>query len=254
MSDLVAGRVSLRNFTGLAACGGFSYGDVLGAGNGWAHSCLLIPNVRAELDHFLNTRSDTFALGVCNGCQFFSHLANEGLLNVDGRTNDAASSRLTWPRFTTNASERFEGRVSMVAINDTPATRKSVFLRDMIGSRLPSIIAHGEGRASFDDQQSQLDALERSGCIAIRFVEDGESDIRRGTTRYPINPNGSPNGLTGLVSLDGRVLAMMPHPERGITRESMSWRPEAVSKAWNGHGPWQRMFESARKWVAQHEL
>lgn len=250
MSDLVAGRVTLGDFVGLAACGGFSYGDVLGAGNGWAQSCLLIPQVYAELDAFLNKRSDTFALGVCNGCQFLSHLARSGLLKTGSAEPKATESKqLVWPRFTNNISERFEGRVSMVAINDTPAVRRSVFLRDMIGSRLPSIIAHGEGRAAFENQEIELQALESAGSIAIRFVEDGQSDITKGTTRYPINPNGSPNGLTGLISLDGRVLAMMPHPERGITRESMSWRPEASTQAWNGHGPWQRMFESARKWV-----
>lgn len=249
MSDLIAGRVTLRDFVGLAACGGFSYGDVLGAGNGWAQSCLLIPQVYSELDAFLNKRLDTFALGVCNGCQFFSHLARSGLLKTGYEGNGNQVDQLVWPRFTNNISERFEGRVSMVAINDTPAVRKSVFLRDMIGSRLPSIIAHGEGRAAFENQEKELQALESAGSIAIRFIEHDQSDLTKGTTRYPINPNGSPNGLTGLVSLDGRVLAMMPHPERGITRESMSWRPEAKTQAWNGHGPWQRMFESARKWV-----
>lgn len=251
MSDLVSGRVSLRNFAGLAACGGFSYGDVLGAGNGWAQSCLLIANVRAELDHFFNKRTDTFGLGVCNGCQFFSHLARSGLLNT-GTTAESDKPRPTWPRFTTNASERFEGRVCMVSINDTPAVRRSVFLRDMIGSRLPSIIAHGEGRASFEEEDAELSALEAAGSVAIRFVEHGQAtDLAKGTTRYPINPNGSPNGLTGLISLDGRILAMMPHPERGISREAMSWRPEGVSQAWSGHGPWQRMFESARRWIEE---
>lgn len=241
MSDLIEGRISLRGFVGLAACGGFSFGDVLGAGNGWARACLLNPTVRSELDHFLNKRKDTFALGVCNGCQFFSQLIRDGFIeSVD---------KEYWPLFKRNESERFEGRVSMVQIQDTTATRKSVFLRDMIGSKFPSIIAHGEGRASFASEEA-LASMETSDCIGIRFVEDGSN---RGTTRYPINPNGSPNGITGLSSSDGRLLIMMPHPERGITRESMSWRPEEQSKSWNGRGPWMRMFESARTWVQENQ-
>lgn len=239
MSDLIEGRVSLGDFTGLAACGGFSFGDVLGAGNGWARACLLNPTVRFEMDTFLNKRKDTFALGVCNGCQFFSQLIRDGF--VKGIDKDQ------WPLFKRNESERFEGRVSMVQVQDSAVVRKSVFLRDMIGSRIPSIIAHGEGRASFASTKA-IDEVEKSGCVGLRFVEDGKT---QGTTRYPINPNGSPNGITGLSSPDGRLLIMMPHPERGITRESMSWRPEAQSKAWNGRGPWMRMFESARMWVQE---
>ncbi|UZJ54233.1 hypothetical protein CBS101457_003553 [Exobasidium rhododendri] len=240
MSDLVQGKVTLDSFVGLVACGGFSFGDVLGAGNGWAKACLLIPRVRAEMDTFLNKRKDTFALGVCNGCQFFSQLVQDGFIE--------GASKESWPTFKSNESERFEGRVSMVQIEDTPTIRQSVFLRDMIGSRIPSIIAHGEGRASFADPASSLAQMESSGSVGIRFVEDGKQE---GTTRYPINPNGSPNGITGVSSADGRLLIMMPHPERGITREAMSWRPELQSQSWNGRGPWMRMFESARKWVEE---
>ena len=192
------------------------------------------------MDDFLNKRKDTFALGICNGCQFFSQLIQDNFIDgVDGTQ---------WPLFKRNESERFEGRLSMVQIQDTAATRESVFLRDMIGSRIPSIIAHGEGRAAFASQGA-LDGLEQSGCVGIRFVEDGQQE---GTTRYPVNPNGSPHGITGISSLNGRLLIMMPHPERGITREAMSWRPEVQSQAWNGRGPWMRMFESARKWVESH--
>lgn len=246
MSDLIQGRVQLDGFAGLAACGGFSFGDVLGAGNGWAQSCLLNPIVRQQLDTFLNKRSDTFALGVCNGCQFLSTLVRAGLIDV----NDAQgkSQAKNWPRFITNASERFEGRVCMVSIDDTPVTRQSVFLREMVGSKLPAIVAHGEGRAVFSTDSS-LEEAEASGCVAMRYVEDGQSTNQLGTTRYPINPNGSPNGITALSSFDGRILALMPHPERGVTREAMSWRPEMSSQSWNGRGPWFRMFESARTWV-----
>lgn len=252
MSDLINGQISLGGFTGLAACGGFSFGDVLGAGNGWAQSCLLNPRVRAELDTFFNQRKDTFALGVCNGCQYLSTLVRTGLVNVgaDSGADAMQGGSKNWPRFVGNASERFEGRVCMVHVDDTPIVRQSVFLRDMVGSTLPSIVAHGEGRALFPSNGALSD-MEASGCVALRYVEDGSSGV--GTERYPINPNGSPNGITGISSHDGRILALMPHPERGTSREAMSWRPEAASKAWNGRGPWMRMFESARTWVEQQQ-
>ncbi|CEH12898.1 phosphoribosylformylglycinamidine synthase [Ceraceosorus bombacis] len=236
MSDLITGRVTLGDFVGLAACGGFSFGDVLGAGSGWAKSCLLNPKARTELSAFF-TRNDTFALGVCNGCQLFSQLGQAGL--IPGAEQ--------WPTFKVNESARFEGRLCMVEVDEGPVTSKSVFLRDMVGSRLPAVIAHGEGRASFKDRADQ-DAVESSGLVGVRYVEHG-APKGQGTTRYPINPNGSPNGITAVSTPDGRILALMPHPERGISAESMSWKPAGASEAWKGRGPWLQMFQSARTWV-----
>ncbi len=235
-SDLIEGRISLADFRGLAACGGFSFGDVLGAGSGWAKSLLLNPRAKSELTHFFQARKDTFGLGICNGCQMFSQLGKAGL--IPGAEH--------WPEFKPNESARYEGRVCMVEISER-AVESSVFLRDMAGSRLPTIVAHGEGRASFASE-SDLAHCETNGLAVVRYVEDGAAS-GQGTTRYPCNPNGSPNGITAVQTADGRFLAMMPHPERGVSRESMSWRPEVESKAWKGRGPWFRMFESARVWV-----
>ena len=235
-SDLISGRISLKDFRGLAACGGFSFGDVLGAGSGWAKSLLLNPRAKAELTDFFANRKDTFALGICNGCQMLSQLGKAGLIPGAER----------WPTFKPNSSARYEGRVCTVEISDR-AAEASVFLRDMAGSRMPTIVAHGEGRASFA-QKADLQFCETNGLAVVRYVEDG-APSSQGTTRYPINPNGSPNGITAVQTADGRFLAMMPHPERGVSRESMSWRPEVESKAWKGRGPWFRMFESARVWV-----
>ncbi|KDN40612.1 phosphoribosylformylglycinamidin [Tilletiaria anomala UBC 951] len=235
-SDLISGRVSLKDFRGLAACGGFSFGDVLGAGSGWAKSLLLNPRAKAELTDFFGNRKDTFGLGVCNGCQMFSQLGHAGLIPGAER----------WPSFKPNASARYEGRVCMVEVSEK-AVASSVFMREMAGSRLPAIVAHGEGRASFASE-GDLQHCESNGLAILRYVEDG-APTGRGTTRYPINPNGSPHGITAVQTPDGRFLAMMPHPERGVTREAMSWRPEVESKSWRGRGPWFRMFESARVWV-----
>lgn len=232
MSDILKGDISLQSFRGFVSCGGFSYGDVLGAGKGWANSALLHDKARSEFEAFFK-RKDTFALGVCNGCQFMSHLKEI----VGGGAED------TWPEFKPNKSERFEGRVCMLEVVDSEVTRQSVFLRDMVGSRLPVAVAHGEGRAAFTSSDKQQ-LLEKQGQVALRYVDSQG----RPTETYPLNPNGSPAGITGVQTLDGRVLAMMPHPERVATLEANSWYPRDVQEKWAGVGPWFRLFQSARKW------
>ncbi|KAF8807873.1 phosphoribosylformylglycinamidin [Phlegmacium glaucopus] len=232
MSDILSGDISLRDFRGLIACGGFSYGDVLGAGKGWANSTLLNDVARQEFSGFF-TRDTTFTLGVCNGCQFLSHLREI----IPGTEN--------WPEFKPNGSERFEGRVSMVEIVDNDVTRKSVFLSDMVGSVLPVAVAHGEGRTSFG-VSSQKDALESQNLVAVRFVDPAGQP----TEVYPFNPNGSPVGITGIQTPDGRVLALMPHPERVVALESNSWYPESIKRDWDGMGPWFKLFQNARRWCS----
>lgn len=232
MSDILSGDVSLHDFRGLAACGGFSYGDVLGAGKGWANSTLLNDIARREFSDFF-TRDTTFTLGVCNGCQFLSHLQEI----IPGTEN--------WPEFKSNRSERFEGRVSMVEIVDNDVTRKSVFFSGMAGSMLPVAVAHGEGRASFR-VSSQKDALESQNLVAVRFVDSAG----KSTEVYPLNPNGSPAGITGVQTPDGRVLALMPHPERVVALESNSWYPASIKRDWDGMGPWFKLFQSARRWCS----
>jgi phosphoribosylformylglycinamidine synthase len=229
MSDIISGKVSLAGFKGIAACGGFSYGDVLGAGNGWAKSILLHEGARQEFADFFNARNDTFALAVCNGCQLFSQLKEL----IPGSDD--------WPLFKQNLSGRFEGRVSLVEV-DSPDS-SSVFLRGMHGSTLPVAVAHGEGRATWTTSTSPPLS---SPSIALRYVDP--SGAR--TERYPYNPNGSPGGVTGVQALGGRVLALMPHPERVVSKESNSWYPAVEGKAWGGRGPWIRVFENAREWVA----
>ena len=222
MSDLASGRVSLAEFTGLAACGGFSFGDVLGAGGGWAHSIRFNPRCRDEFEAFFR-REDTFTLGVCNGCQMIERL--RGL--IPGA--DA------WPRFARNRSEQFEARLLMTRIADSP----SLFLRGMEGSRLPTVVAHGEGRAVFDG-----DALDRAihdGLVCLQYISSDGSPA----ARYPANPNGSEAAVAGVTTPDGRVTIMMPHPERTIRAVQHSWHPPS----WGEHGPWLRMFRNARKWV-----
>ncbi|OCH89042.1 phosphoribosylformylglycinamidin [Obba rivulosa] len=230
MSDILRGATSLSAFRGFAACGGFSYGDVLGAGKGWANSVLLNETARREFVDFFR-RADTFALGVCNGCQFMSHLREI----VPGAEN--------WPDFKPNRSERFEGRVCMVEVVPGPVTSNSVFLSDMVGSKLPVAVAHGEGRVSFTDAQ-QGDKLASQGLVAVRYVDSAG----RPTERYPLNPNGSPGGVTGVQTPNGRILALMPHPERVTTLESNSWYPTEFKDIWKGEGPWFRLFQNARKW------
>ena len=222
MSDLVEGRVSLDAFHGLAACGGFSYGDVLGAGAGWAKSILFKPDVRAQFEAFF-ARPDTFALGVCNGCQMLSHLGRGG----------AIAGAEHWPRFGKNVSGAFEARFVNVEIPESD----SIFFRGMAGSRLPIVVAHGEGRVDFD-AVAHHDEMEQSGRVALRYADD----------RYPLNPNGSTARIAGLTANSGRVLILMPHPERVVSTESLSWIPPGAD-AWKGRSPWFRMFENARAFI-----
>jgi phosphoribosylformylglycinamidine synthase len=220
MSDLIAGRVQLSDFRGLAACGGFSYGDVLGAGRGWAKSILERPALREQFHAFFE-RADSFSLGVCNGCQMFAQL------------RDLIPGAAHWPRFLRNRSEQFEARLALVQVQESP----SLFFRGMAGSRIPIAVSHGEGRAQFDSPEDAGQAL-----IALQYVEaDG-----RVASRYPANPNGSPLGIAGLTSADGRSTLLMPHPERVHRSVQMSWHPPE----WGENSPWQRMFENARAWAA----
>lgn len=226
MSDILNQIVDLNTFRGIAACGGFSYGDVLGAGNGWAKSILLSQVGRRQFVEFFE-RKDTFALAVCNGCQMFGHLRKI----IPGGSQ--------WPLFKTNKSGRFEARVCMTEIVDTELVRQSPFLRDMVGWKIPVAVAHGEGRTVFDDA-TQKGTFDSQNLMAIRYV-DGNGQP---TEYYPLNPNGSPGGLTGVHASNGRFLALMPHPERVITTESNSWHPSAMSRA----GPWFQLFRSVRAW------
>ncbi|KAF5335622.1 hypothetical protein D9758_014809 [Tetrapyrgos nigripes] len=230
MSDILNGSTTLADFRGFAACGGFSYGDVLGAGKGWAHSVLLNPRAREEFINFFN-RDDTFALAVCNGCQFLSHL------------REIIPGAQDWPDFKPNRSERFEARVCMVEVVENEETKQSVFLREMAGSKLPVAVAHGEGRTSFGSEE-QYGKVASQGLVAVRYVDSKGQP----TERYPLNPNGSPGGVTGVQTPGGRVLALMPHPERVTTLESNSWYPESYKEAWEGQGPWFKLFQSARAW------
>ncbi|WP_447593421.1 phosphoribosylformylglycinamidine synthase [Aquipseudomonas campi] len=223
MSDILAGRVSLEAFKGLVACGGFSYGDVLGAGEGWAKSALFNSRARDAFQAFFE-RKDSFALGVCNGCQMMSNL------------HELIPGTEFWPHFVRNRSEQFEARVAMVQIQESA----SIFLRGMAGSRMPIAIAHGEGHAEFESEEALLEA-DLSGTVAMRFV-DNHGKV---SETYPANPNGSPRGITGLCSRDGRVTIMMPHPERVFRAVQNSWRPDE----WQEDGGWLRMFRNARVWV-----
>ena len=219
MSDVLSGAARLDDFRGLVACGGFSYGDVLGAGEGWAKSILYNPVAREEFAAFF-ARPDSFALGVCNGCQMMSALK----ALIPGAED--------WPRFVHNRSEQFEARLSLVEIIPSP----SLFLNGMTGSRVPIASSHGEGRAVFDDKEAGAEAL-----VTLRFVDNhGEP-----TERYPANPNGSPGGIAGLCSKDGRVTICMPHPERVYRTVQHSWHPDG----WGEDGPWMRMFRNARTWL-----
>lgn len=233
MTDLLSGRVSLSTFRGLAACGGFSYGDVLGAGRGWAMSILLHPETRKMFKDFFE-RKNTFTLGVCNGCQMLSQL------------KELIPGAEAWPTFVRNVSEQYEARVCMVQIQDTPAS-PSVFLHGMAGSSFPVATAHGEGRAFFDgrDQRTAAQKLLDSGLVSLQYTGN---DLKT-TETYPANPNGSPLGIAGLRTPDGRVLALMPHPERTVLGGVGSWIPQGKSEEWGNVGPWGRIFQSARRWV-----
>ncbi|MBF0382170.1 MAG: phosphoribosylformylglycinamidine synthase [Magnetococcales bacterium] len=227
MSDLFAGRVSLADFRGLAACGGFSYGDVLGAGEGWAKSILFNGNLRSQFSQFF-IRPDTFALGVCNGCQMLSNLREL----IPGAQN--------WPYFKSNTSARFEARVVMVEIQESP----SILFKGMAGSRLPVPAAHGEGRAECKSA-NELESINNNGLASMRFVDN----LGRSTMDYPANPNGSPDGLTGVTTPDGRVTIMMPHPERAFRTVTNSWYPGKWGEQWGEDGPWLRLFQNARLWI-----
>jgi len=222
MSELISGKTTLEQFKGLVACGGFSYGDVLGAGEGWAKSILYNPIVRGEFQRFFN-RTDTFSLGVCNGCQMLATL-KELIPGTD-----------SWPKFIRNESEQFEARLSLVRIEKT----RSIFLTGMSGALLPIVVSHGEGRAT--TTRLAMDELQSNEQIAMRFSDH----FGNPANSYPYNPNGSPEGLTAVSSEDGRVLAMMPHPERVFRAAQYSWRPDD----WKEDAPWMRLFRNARVWV-----
>jgi phosphoribosylformylglycinamidine synthase len=223
MTDLIEGRRTLRSYKGLIACGGFSYGDVLGAGEGWAKSILFHPDARAQFADFF-AREDSFTLGVCNGCQMLAALKEL----IPGTEH--------WPRFVRNRGEQFEGRFSLVEVVESPA----VLLAGMAGSLLPVAVAHGEGRAEFADdaEAAAFQALQRT---AVRYV-DGSGRI---ATTYPANPNGSPQGIAAICNADGRVLLTMPHPERSFRRAQNSWLPKGDDE----FSGWMRLFRNARVWV-----
>jgi len=223
MSDILAGRIELSGFRGVAACGGFSYGDVLGAGEGWAKSILYSPRARTEFERFF-ARQDTFTLGVCNGCQMVSNL------------KEIIPGASLWPRFVRNRSEQFEARLALVRIEPSP----SVLLAGMAGSLVPIAVAHGEGRAEFASPEARA-ALDSSGLVAARFVDHHGTP----TEHYPENPNGSPQGLTAISTPDGRATIIMPHPERVFRSLQLSWHPDDAGT----DSPWMRLFRNARVFV-----
>ena len=222
MSDIIDGRVSLSDFQGIAACGGFSYGDVLGAGEGWSKSILYNTRAFDEFSVFFE-RGDSFGLGICNGCQMMSNLHSM----IPGAAH--------WPRFVRNRSEQFEARFTMVEVLDT----NSIFLDAMAGSMMPIVVAHGEGRVETRD--TDADALLERHLACLRYV-DAKGVA---TETYPLNPNGSPLGLNGFTSEDGRFTIMMPHPERIFRSVQNSWAPID----WGEYSPWMRMFRNARRWL-----
>ena len=219
MTDLQAGRFDLADVVGLVACGGFSYGDTLGAGEGWARSVLFNERLTQGFHDFFH-RDDTFGLGICNGCQMFAALA------------DLIPGAEAWPRFTRNRSEQYEARLTLVEVLESP----SILTAGMAGSRIPIAVAHGEGFADFS-------ARGDSGRVSrvARFVDHHGAPA----VSYPFNPNGSPDGLTAVTTPDGRFTAMMPHPERVARNVQMSWTSGAVEL----ESPWLRMFRNARVWV-----
>jgi len=218
MSDLLEKRARLSTFQGLVACGGFSYGDVLGAGRGWASSILFLPELRDQFEAFFQ-RDDRFALGVCNGCQMLSAL------------KDIIPGTDSWPDFIANRSGQFEARLSLVKVTESA----SLFFHGMVGSLLPVATAHGEGRAEF-----RRNAVPDTQ-VALQYVDAGGAPA----VEYPQNPNGSPAGVTGLCNTDGLVTIMMPHPERTLRTVNFSWAPDD----WTDISPWQRMFQNARLWL-----
>jgi phosphoribosylformylglycinamidine synthase len=223
MTDLAAGRLRLSDYRGLVICGGFSYGDVLGAGQGWAKSILFNAALRDAFAEFF-ARGDTFSLGVCNGCQMMASLQSL----IPGAQG--------WPRFVRNRSEQFEARLSLVEVLPSP----SLFFQGMQGSRIPIAVAHGEGRAEFASHAELTTCVEQQ-LVSARFVDNHG----RPTDLYPANPNGSPQGITAITSRDGRVTLLMPHPERVYRTLQNSWHPQD----WGEEGPWLRIFRNARVWV-----
>lgn len=224
MSDIIAGRVDLQEFRGLVACGGFSFGDVLGAGRGWANTILHNGRARTAFEQFF-ARADTFALGVCNGCQMMAQL------------RDLIPGAEKWPDFVTNQSEQFEARLSMVRVEQSA----SIFLTDMAGSHLPVVVSHGEGQVSIDS--AGVEQLADQQQIALRYVDN----YGKVTESYPANPNGSTDGVTGLTTTDGRVTIMMPHPERVFRGSQFSWNPQE----WGDESPWMTMFNNAYRWCTR---
>jgi len=215
MTDLLAGRRTLEGFKGIVAGGGFSYGDVLGAGRGWASTILHNARVRSEFERFF-ARSDTFSLGACNGCQMMAAL------------KELVPGAAHWPLFVRNRSEQFEARLVMVEVVESP----SMFFAGMAGSRIPIVTAHGEGRALFEKEPS---------LVCMRYVDNRGAP----TEDYPYNPSGTPKGITGLTTADGRFTILMPHPERTFRSVQMSWTPPGLGE----DAPWMTMFHNARRWV-----
>ena len=227
MTDLLSGAASMQSFIGFVACGGFSYGDVLGAGQGWAKTILMNPRLRDTFEAFFQ-RKDTFALGVCNGCQMMSNLSS------------IIPGAQYWPQFTRNQSEQYESRFVQVEILESP----SIFFKEMQKSQLPIVVAHGEGQVNFGIQGS-LEQLKNQQLVAMRFVDH----YGQPTLHYPLNPNGSIDGITGITTPDGRFTALMPHPERVFRTVQMSWSPPSWQDMDNGLSPWMRMFRNARYWI-----
>ncbi|HBC58039.1 MAG TPA: phosphoribosylformylglycinamidine synthase, partial [Gammaproteobacteria bacterium] len=220
MTDLLTGRQRLDSFKGMVACGGFSYGDVLGAGGGWAKSILFHSHLREQFSQFFH-RADSFALGVCNGCQMMSQL------------RELIPGAEAWPNFVRNRSEQFEAR--LVSVEVMPSN--SIFFADMVGSEVPVVVAHGEGQIALQTDNNELTQAQ----VALRYV-NGRGEVAH---TYPANPNGSKDGLTGFCNQDGRFTIMMPHPERVFRAVQYSWCPAE----WQERSPWMRFFENARCWV-----
>jgi phosphoribosylformylglycinamidine synthase len=223
MSDIISGAVTLNSFIGLGACGGFSYGDVLGAGTGWAKTILYNARANEEFSNFF-LNPDTFSLGVCNGCQMLSQLT----MLIPGSAH--------WPRFLGNRSEQYEARLCRVEILPSP----SLFFKEMTGSIIPIVVAHGEGRVEWQSKEDLIYSKQNQ-LLTLRYVDNYDQP----SECYPANPNGSAEGVTGLTTLDGRVTILMPHPERVVRTAQLSWHPSE----WPDDSPWIRLFRNARKWV-----
>ena len=230
VTDIISGRTSLETFKVVAACGGFSYGDVLSAGRGWAQTVLNSKRAREQFETFLK-RPDSLMLGVCNGAQFMTQMA--GII----------PGAECWPTFTANNSRQFEARFSMVKI--TAPKKGSVWFDGMNGSALPIVVSHGEGRALFRSSQD-ADRLLANGQVCMQYVDN---HMLEPTENFPSNPNGSPHGITGLTAAEGRVVALMPHPERTIMGGIGSYIPPGKAEEWGDLGPWSRIFVSARRWI-----